>query len=158
MNKDALLLFCGLFWAGILGSASRYRPFDTATAFYAQGEDRRRARSRFLWSIIILDVAPIFWFWYWFSQATNEDTSSVSLIAAAVVSLSLFGFLRVLHAVLASNMWHARFYSDEQWGKILEGSGHPAESAQNEFRAHFIPGVAFLIVPPLIALLLRLGY
>ena len=145
-GKDALVLFYGIFWATSLATIGRYRLFDTHL-FFSQ-ERRRYAIFRFIIAFIIINVAPIFWFWILYSWIVPEATGALPIMAAAFASLSVFGFNRILHAIIATDNFYSIFYSDKEWKAVIDqwGRGDP-----NTFISHFLPGISFLIVFPLIA-------
>jgi len=96
-GRIALIFFYGVFWATIVSAVGRYSPFNTA-AFFSQ-EKRRHAFFRFLMSFTILNILPITWLLL--LCLIIPDTSGVRpVIAAAVASLSVFGFHRILLFVI----------------------------------------------------------
>ena len=145
-GKDALVLFYGIFWATILNIIGRYRLFDTHL-FFSRNK-RRYAISRFIVAFIVINVVPILWFWILYSWIVPGTFGALPTMSAAFASLSVFGFHRILHAIIASENFHSKFYSDEEWKAVIAqwGRGGP-----NTFMPHFLPGIGFLIVFPLIA-------
>ena len=145
-GKDALVLFYGIFWATTLGVIGRYRLFDTHL-FFSRNKCRY-AISRFIVAFIVINVAPILWFWILYSWIVSETPGALPIMSAAFASLSVFGFHRILHAIIATENFYSKFYSYEEWKAVITqwGRGGP-----NTFMPHFLPGIGFLIVFPLIA-------
>ena len=141
-GKDALVLFYGVFWAISLSKTSRYRLFETDLLF--SKERRRYAILRFLMGFIFIDVSTVLWFWFLYTSVLSEDAAGVfPIMAAAFASLSVFGFHRILHAVVATKNLYSKFYSDKEWDSVINqwGGEHP-----NTFISHFLPGICYLIV------------
>lgn len=145
-GKDALVFFYGIFWATILTIIGRYRLFDTHLLF--SQNQRRYAISRFIVAFIVINVAPILWFWVLYSWIVPEALGVLPTMSAAFASLSIFGFHRILHAIVASENFYSKFYSDKEWQAVMTQWGR---EGPNTFMPHFLPGICFLIVFPLIA-------
>ncbi len=145
-GKDALVLFYGIFWATVLGVIKRYRLFDTHLIF--SRNKRRYALSRLIVAFIIINVIPILWFWILYSWIVPGASGVLPIISAAFASLSVFGFHRILHAIIATKSFHSNFYSDEEWKAVITQWGR---DDPDTFMPHFLPGIGFLIVFSLIA-------
>ncbi|MGC9337328.1 MAG: hypothetical protein ACP5EQ_04460 [Candidatus Cloacimonadia bacterium] len=145
-GEDALILFYGIFWATVLATIGRYRLFDTHLFF--SPNKRRHAISRFLAAFGIINVAPILWLWVLFNWIVPQTFGALPIMSAAFASLSVFGFHRILHAVIATEKFYSKFYSEDEWRAVIKqwGRGGP-----NTFAPHFIPGLGFLIVFSVIA-------
>jgi|GEM_PF-1713285 len=162
--QTILLFFYGLFWAGTMQAASRYRPFDSAAFFRIEGVARKRLRSprwknrravgRFFVAFIIMNVWPVAWICILFWDAFKETkVTFTSIFAAAFASLSVFGFHRILHALIYSiDEARHRFYPLKE-RKSLNKDIRLQDWPQ-EFYSHFMGGVLYLTVLPLFALLL----
>jgi hypothetical protein len=142
----ALILFYGVFWAAALSAAGRFRAFDTHTFF--SGKTRRYAVNRFLVALFIINLCPVVWLWLLYVYIVPNEAGALPIMSAAFASLSVFGFHRILHAIIATDNFYSKFYSNEEWKAIINqwGRGGP-----NTFAAHFFPGIGFLIIFLLIA-------
>lgn len=151
-GDDAFLIFIAIFWGAMLGSVGRYQPFDTAAALFAPWEELRSrvARRRFVVSTLVLNVLPLLYLMIGY-MALKGCTGIPALLGAAVMSLGIFGCTRVLHAVLATQKTHMYFFADDHWAKVLKGERHDRE---HRFVAHFVPGIAYLVVYFLIGTLI----
>ena len=109
-GQEALVLFYAFFWAAALSSTARYKPFDTPSMWKLDGQ----ACKRFVVSLIVLNVLPITWFIFLYSTIASAAEGWRPIMAAAVASLSAFGFHRILHAVMASEGTYKLFYTEAQ--------------------------------------------
>lgn len=143
IGNQAFLIFIAIFWGAMLGSAGRYSPFDTAASFFAPWIHQRSilARHRFWVSTLVLNVLPIIYLLAGYT-ALNNAKGIPGIVGAAVMSPGIFGCIRVLHAIMATNQTHAYFFSDKDWEK-LKGDRHDNE---HRFAAHFIPGIIYMVV------------
>jgi hypothetical protein len=83
-----------------------------------------------------------------YSWIIPGTSGAFPIMSAAFASLSLFGFHRILHAIIATERFHSKFYSKEEWGDVVNQWGR---ASPNTFIPHFLPGIGFLIVFLLIA-------
>jgi hypothetical protein len=138
---DVFTIFFGLFWAAVMASASRYRLF--ATHLLTTPEYQTTARRRLLAGILILDAAPIVWF---VAVAANLpiETDWWSRAAGAIAALSVFGFTRILHAVVYTR-WRDKFYGpldprydkDDAWAML---------GPKDRVWSHLWAGLAYLVI------------
>jgi hypothetical protein len=147
-GRQALVLFYAFFWAAALSVTGRYQPFDTPSAWSRDS----RARKRLFVSLLILNVLPILWFLLLYIIIPNDDRLT-SIIAAAVASLSVFAFHRILHAFIATDKTYHRFYTLEQVNEVRDRG---VFTQPQTFNAHFIPGLFYVIIPSGIAWLITL--
>jgi hypothetical protein len=103
-------------------------------------------------SLLILNVLPILWFLLLYQIIPNDDCLT-TIIAAAVASLSVFAFHRILHAIIASESMYHHFYTLEQ---VTEVRDRGKFTQPQIFSAHFFPGLLYIIVPGGIAWLITL--
>lgn len=153
-GKEALILFWGIFWAAVLATMGKYRLFDTHLFFSRDKNRKCYAIRRSTVGFIIVDVFPILWFWGLYSHIIPEGSGAVPVMAAAFASLSVFGFNRILHSMVASEKFHSRFYSQEEWEEVIKQWGR--DHCNNEFKAHFLPGIFFLAASPLLVYIVKL--
>jgi hypothetical protein len=147
-GRQALVLFYAFFWAAALSVTGRYQPFDTPSAWSRD----KRAVKRLLASLLILNALPILWFLLLYNIIPNDDHLT-SIIAAAIASLSVFAFHRILHAFIASEKKYHSFYTDEQVKEVRERGKF---TQPQTFSAHFIPGLLYVIIPSGIAWLITI--
>ena len=145
-GKDALVLFFGILWGITLSIIGRYRLFDTHLFF---SQDRRNyAISRFTVGFIIINICPIIWFYLLYTYVASEQSGAIPIMISAFSSLSLFGFNRAIHAIIATDNHYSRYYSEKEWRAVLSLWGR---DGPNTFVAHAIPAIAYLVLIPIIA-------
>jgi len=140
-GSASLVFFLGLFWASVITSANRYRPFETADFWSAT--HRSYALKRFGLSFVILNLFPIVWLWLLYQVVVPQKPGFIPVLSAALASLSVFGIHRILHALLACESTICVFYPSEEHEELV---GRWRERGVNSFIAHFYPGMAFLLV------------
>ena len=148
-SHEALVLFYSFFWAVALGMTGRYEPFDTPSMWKRE----RLACNRFIVSIITINVFPIVCFFILYSWVIPDEKSWTSIIAAAISSLSVFGFHRLLHAFVASDQTYRHFYTDEQVSQVR---CRDKFTQPQTFWSHFGPGLLYLVFFPGFAWLITL--
>jgi hypothetical protein len=116
-GTDALVIFYFVLWAVALQVTNKYQPFDTAAMWTCN----KNAWRRFVVSIIILYVLPVSWFVFLYKCVFYYEKGLWSIVGAAVSSLSVFGFHRILHAIVASDSSYRWFYTDEEILAIRKG-------------------------------------
>lgn len=144
----ALIFFYGIFWATTLNVVGRYRAFDTHTFFSKLKKSRRFALKRFLVSLFIINLCPVAWLWFLYVYIVPNKSGVFPTMSGAFASLSVFGFHRILHAIIATENFYRKFYSNKEWKTVINQWGR---GGHNTFISHFLPGIAFLIVFSLIA-------
>ncbi len=138
-GQQALVLFYAFFWAAALSVTGRYQPFDTPSMCIWDG----RAWSRFGVSLIVLNFAPILWFVFLYLKVFPNANGWRPIVAAAVASLSVFGFHRLLHAFIASDKTYHWFYTAEQ---VTDVRDRGKFTQPQTFMTHFIPGILYIII------------
>jgi len=147
-GRQAFVLFFAFFWAVAISLTGRYQPFDTASMW----KNDQMAIRRFIVSIIILNILPILWFVIIYIIIPN-DSNILTIIVAAISSLSAFGFHRILHAFVASDSEYSKYYTDKQ---IEEVRGRGEFTQDQSFPAHFVPGMLYIIIPGVLALICKI--
>ncbi len=150
-GQESLIFFYGIFWAAMLSTLGRFRLFSTHQFFSISKQNKTYAIRRFIIGILIINVIPIFWFWLLYSLIATNSTNVFSIMASAFISISVFGFNRILHSFLLSDEYHRYFYPDDEWKGAHERWG---ERECNKFKHHFIPGIIYLLMFPAIIILL----
>jgi hypothetical protein len=136
------------FWAAALSATSRYEAFDTPSLWARDRHARRRFAAALLW----LNVIPIGWFFVLYRWVIPAAPSLLAAVAAAVASLSVFGFHRVLHALIATDGRWQRYYATEQ--QICQVRNRGAFRQPQTFASHFVPGVLYIAACGSIAVLI----
>jgi len=137
-GRQALVLFYAFFWAAALSVTGRYQPFDTPSMLICDG----RAWRRFIASLVFLNIAPIAWFIFLYLCVVPDKDGLAPIVAAAVASLSVFGFHRILHAFIASEQLYHWFYTIEQ---VQEVRDRGKFTQPQTFIAHFVPGSLYIV-------------
>jgi hypothetical protein len=143
-GREALILFYAFFWAAALAVTNKFQPFDTPSM--CAGE--KRAIHRFFVSLVILNLLPIVWLVILYQYLIPNDECLTSILSAAIASLSVFAFHRILHAILASEDTYRYFYTLAQ---VKEVHDRGAFRQPQTFWSHFVPGVLYIIIPSGIA-------
>ena len=152
----ALVFFYGIFWAGALSAIGRYHAFDTHMFFSPSPESRSHARRRFVAGVVIMNIFPALWFWFLSARIVPDELGVFPIMTAALASLSVFGFHRILHAIIATDC-HSKFYSQKEWIAVI--NQWRKDDPPNTVWAHLVPGIGFLIIFPSLPYALRaLGY
>lgn len=151
-GRQALLVFYGIFWAAVVGVVARYHLFDTQQFF--DGTVRSLAVHRFFVGLAMVDVVPMLWLWRLYYVQAFEASGPLPIVGAALSSLSVFGFLRIIHAVVASDQLWRFFYREGEWKLVL---GEWSRTGPNGFWAHFLPGLGFLVIFPFIGYVVAQG-
>jgi hypothetical protein len=136
-GSDALIFLYAFFWAAALAMTGRYQAFDTPSMWDGQG----RAWRRFLAGFLVLNVLPIGWLTLLYMRVVPPREGLGPIVAAAVASLSVFAFHRLLHGLIASDLTCAWFYTHEEIQAVRDRG--PFKQPQS-FAAHFWPGVIYL--------------
>jgi len=148
--RDFLLLFYALFWAQLLATSSRYNAFPTAAILNPSETDGRSKRlGRLVASVFLLNLFPIVWLWFlWSVIVVDHSASFAGLAGAALAALSIFGVIRLYHAIVASSGCVNTFYTpDEQSKYEIQGS----YKLERPHYSHWVPGLIYMTVFPLAA-------
>ena len=146
---DALIFFYGFFWALAMTGAARYEAFDTASLWLVDA--RGRVCRRLLWGFIVLVVLPIMWLAGLYCWVVPAAAGVCAIAIAAFASLSVFGFVRLLHALIASDSQYRNYYTECE---ICQVRNRGAFKQPQAFAAHFVPGIIYLLACPAVAILL----
>lgn len=151
-GKNALILFFGVYLTVVINLIRKYRTFDIYLFFAKDRSKRNRSILRFISGFIIIDVMPILWFLVLYTFIIPNKPGPFPIMAAAFAALSILGFARILHSVIATEK-HGKFYSEEDFNTVMSKWGR-GDDPDNSFKAHFITGFSYLIIFPLIAYLI----
>ena len=137
-GSEALILLYSLFWAAALAMTGRYQAFD-APSMWAR---EPRAVRRFVVGLLVLNLFPILWLTLLYRLVVPAQEGWAPIAAAAVAALSVFGFHRILHALIASDATHSRFYTADEIRAVRNRD--PFTQPQT-FAAHFWPGLIYIV-------------
>lgn len=145
--REALVLFFAVFWSGALASISEYNAFDTADFF--RSTERLRGIRRFAVAVTIANFVPVAVLYVLYKWVfADKPSSALGVVAAASASMSVFSIPRILHSIIVSPRWYDCFYTKEGRDEVVCRSGAKPEDS---FGSHFWPGLAYLLIGPLIA-------
>jgi hypothetical protein len=147
-GKDALILFFGVYFTLLMNLIRKYRTFDLQLLFSKDKDRKIRFQRRFIMGFLIIDILPILFFLVLYLIIPNR-TGPFPIMGAAFASLSVLGFVKILHAIIATENY-ANYYTEEEFQYVLSQWGRK-DDADNSFKAQFIPGIAYLIVFPALA-------
>lgn len=153
-GKDALILFFGVYLTAVINLIRKYRTFDIYLFFSKDKSKRTHSVRRFISGFFIIDVIPILWFLVLYTFVIPDKAGPFPIMAAAFAALSVLGFARILHSVIATER-HENFYSNEEFEAVMSKWGK-GNDPDNSFKAHFITGFSYLIIFPIIAYLISL--
>jgi hypothetical protein len=153
-GKSALILFFGVYLTSVINLIRKYRTFDIYLLFSNDKSKRARSMRRFISGFFIIDVIPILWFLVLYTFVIPDKGGPFPIMAAAFAALSVLGFARILHSVIATEK-HGKFYSDEEFETVMSKWGK-GNDPDNSFKAHFITGFSYLIIFPVIALFISI--
>lgn len=114
-----------------------------------------RAWKRFLVSLLLLNVLPVAWFFFLYCYVVPAEAGVRPILTAAVAALSMFGFHRILHALIASDELYRYFYTDDQVARVRHRDSKDVFAQPQSFAAHFVPGMIYIGGWWLVALLVR---
>jgi hypothetical protein len=103
---------------------------------------------------MIIDVIPILWFLILYTFVIPNSPGPFPIMAAAFAALSVLGFARILHSVIATEK-HEKYYSNDEFEDVMSKWGK-GNDTDNTFKAHFITGFSYLIIFPIIAYLISI--
>jgi hypothetical protein len=148
-GKDALILFFGVYLTAVINLIRKYRTFDIYLFFSKDKNKKNHSIKRFVSGFFIIDAIPILWFLVLYTFVIPNTVGPFPIMGAAFAALSVLGFSRILHSVIATEK-HADFYSDDEFNLVMNkwGKNHDED---NSFKAHFITGFSYLIIFPVIA-------
>ena len=153
-GKDALVLFFGVYLTAVIQLIRKYRTFDIYLFFSKDKTRRIRSMRRFVSGFMIIDVIPILWFLILYTFVIPNNPGPFPIMAAAFAALSVLGFARILHSVIATEK-HEKYYSNEEFADVISKWGK-GNDIDNSFKAHFITGFSYLIIFPVIAYLISI--
>jgi hypothetical protein len=151
-------VFYAIAWGALANALPRLKAFDTGRFF-----SDRLARRRFFWSMLILNLAPVFNFAVWLAVFGGRSawdmrgwgSSAFWLIffAAVAALFAPFGIYRIWVCVV--QWWAECFYpialDDCEWGKQFPNL-RKSDLSADQARSNFIFGVLFLLISWLIGL------
>ncbi len=153
-GKDALILFFGVYLTAVIQLIRKYRTFDIYLFFSKDKTKRVRSMRRFVSGFMIIDVIPILWFLILYTFVIPNSPGPFPIMAAAFAALSVLGFARILHSVIATEK-HEKYYSNDEFEDVMSKWGK-GNDTDNTFKAHFITGFSYLIIFPIIAYLISI--
>ena len=125
-QKGALLIFYALFWSAMLGSVGKFKPFDTAMCFKfftsvdSETNDASiKAFIRFLIAAFVLNILPAAWLFFLYNCVVAQNGDIWAIMSAAIGSISVFGFNRIYHGIVASKQCQKTFYTKNEPSKHM---------------------------------------
>lgn len=133
----ALILFYAFFWQHALGMTARYQGFDTPSMWAGE----KRVLRRGAWAFVFLNLLPIVWLLVLYKWFIPAGQGLLVIAGAACGGLSVFGFHRILHAIIATDGRYRHYYTDTEIKsvRLRDGFNQP-----QDFVSHFWPGVSYL--------------
>lgn len=158
ITQTIFILFYGVFWGVSLTLIGKYNIFDTH--LIRSKKYRQYAICRFILGTLLINILPIIWFLILFYYVVPTTNGWVEMFVSAFLTISIFGFIRILHA-FAITIWHNCFYPDKEWNKIKKRikDNKIEDETLFDFRAHFAPGflIYFLLIPLFALLILEIN-
>lgn len=94
-SSELFTFFFGIFWAAMLAGTTRFRPFDSATAFELNGPARRRLVLAFFW----LDAVPLLYLLAVLAYTNAHPVPHITA-ASAIAALGIFGVSRIFAGIV----------------------------------------------------------
>jgi hypothetical protein len=113
-GKDSLILFFGIYLTVLINLIRKYRTFDVHLILSKDKLKRVHSIRRFLAGFFIIDVLPVTWFLVLYEFIIPSGGGPFPIMAAAFASLSILGFARILHSIVATEN-HLKFYSSQEF-------------------------------------------
>jgi len=151
--QNFFLFLSSIIWATSLSSFSKYRPFDTSRL---TGKICGKNWRRLIVSNIIINFIPtsyiIFIYFHGFTtiNETKDKINFLTLFGTVLFAWALFGTIRIYHAIIFTKL-RSFFYNEKAITEIKEKIN--SENIKS-FPAHFIPGLVYWILLPVLGILL----
>jgi hypothetical protein len=150
-GKDALILFFGIYLMIVMNLIRKYRTFDVQLFFSSNEKRRNRFIRRFIVGFFLIDIFPVIWLLIMYAFVIAPYSGPFPIMAAAFAALSVLGFVKILHSIIATEN-HLKFYSADEFHYVVSNWGRD-DDEDNTFKSHFISGIAYLIFFTLLAYL-----
>ncbi len=142
-----MIFFFGLFWSSVLSATSVFQVFDTRLLF--RDGERMKGIRRLAAGIIIIDIFPLILLVGFLMFFPNESAAQIStIVAAAILSISVFSAQRFLHSVVATR-WSDFFYSEED-AMALKDRGKTVDPLAE----HLVPAIGYLVMPIVVSMVI----
>lgn len=142
-GKDALVLFFGIYLTIVMKLIRKYRTFDVQLFFSKNKKRRSRFIRRFLMGFFLIDILPVLWLLILYDFVIAPGRGPFPIMAAAFAALSVLGFVKILHAIIATEN-HLKFYSADEFQYVTSHWGRD-DDEDNTFKSHLISGIGYLI-------------
>jgi hypothetical protein len=149
-GKDALILFFGIYLMIVMNLIRKYRTFDVQLFFSSNKRRRHRFIKRFVVGFLMIDILPVIWLLILYDFVIAPFSGPFPIMAAALAAISVLGFVKLLHAIIATEN-HLQFYSADEFHHYVVSLWGRDDDEDNTFKSHFISGVAYLIFFSLLA-------
>ena len=131
-----------IFYAVMLHTLKGIHAFDTSAAFTAN----RKALFRFAMSVIFLNLFPFLHFSIILLYLLNYLVVDIfSILLVFSLSISIFGFDKVFHAMLIRG--RTRFYTESEFESVLKFSDSTRRKFESNFLQFLVPGLLYILVP-----------
>jgi len=151
-GKDVLIVFYAVYLGTLLSLMGRYRLF-AANLLFSLDKIRKKQGWFRLCLGFSMNIAQILLFLFLYQYIILATSGICSILSAAIASLSVFGLHRILHAFIATDNRWERFYSTEEYQRLLEEWG--VGNDPNTFRAYLISGLCCVIIPIVLSYMIR---
>jgi hypothetical protein len=146
IGVEALLVFYGLFWAAALVAVGRYRLFDAHALHEHAPTGGRRLMVRMVVGVTVMNVLPLLWVVFALLPIVQPLRGTGAVLVGGIVSLTAFGWQRLLHATVAFPPLCRHLYTPAEWNRVtrvMTGAGMP----MGKPAAHAVEGLLYLTVP-----------
>ena len=151
-GSQALIFFYAVFWGATVAGVGRYRAFDTHRFTERDNNGARKPLRRFLVGFTLLNLGPALSIAVLNEYGVPQDAEGIFTVTwASVVALSVFGFVRLLHAAIAVDERRRVFYSVEEWNEVKE----KLVRGNNRTVNHLVPGLVYVLVLPTLSVVAR---
>jgi hypothetical protein len=131
-----------IFYGVMLHTLKGIRAFDTSAAFTGN----KQPLIRFAMSVVFLNLLPFLQFSIIILYALqNLDLNIFSILIVFGLSIGIFGFDKVFHAILIKE--RKRLYEDAELETVVGYSSALARRFSSHYLQYLIPGVLYISVP-----------
>lgn len=142
-GQDVLILFFGIYLTVVMKLIRKYRTFDVQLFFSKNKKRKSRFIRRFIIGFLLIDIFPVLWLLTLYSYIIPPYEGPLPIMAAAFAALSVLGFVKILHAIIATEN-HLKFYSADEFQYVISSWGRDNDE-DNTFKSHFISGIGYLV-------------
>lgn len=145
--RHLYLILFSVFYGVMLTLCRGLHAFDTSAAFAGD----RRALARVLLSISLLNAVPFFYFALTFINLIIPLSVEIfSIFVVLALSLSVFGFYKILYSVLVAmkeRLYYAQNETNLKGYYPYDADRKIVTEFDRHYMQHLVPGILYVFVP-----------